>query len=241
MKTRQPTATALKYGQALAAGMHSPAVQAKANELGISPRRLERAAHRLEKSGSVSFPPRASKPRKYTPRVLDAVTAHLRENKHKIYSLAGLVAELKHLGKLHPGAKTSRFGHAYGQHLAEHGMTLRTRDKRTKFHITPKRAQERLAFAHMMLNTAKRVGAAMWKMLVFTDETTYEEEPHPKAGALAQHRCHACMPALCVLLHTQPHSPQSQSPPTPLTFRPCVHSMHVQARSTLPRMSSSRA
>lgn len=141
-----------------------------------APKRIEALLHA---TGGLQDRPRSGCPPVYTADVLDAATEWLVKDECTAHTAATFTAILKEQGVLHASAKPARFMERWAAHLKTTGFHLVPCCTTTKFLIPASDKPQRLAFAMRMLQLLKRgsLKGCMW-----ADETTIEQDPHPKSG-----------------------------------------------------------
>ena len=123
--------------------------------------------------------PRSGCPRVYTSDMLDAATEWLVKDECTAHTAATFTALLKEQGVLHANAKPARFMERWAAHLKTKGFHLIPCCTTSKFLIPASDKPKRLEFAQRML---KLLEDGSLKGCMWADETTIEQDPHPKSG-----------------------------------------------------------
>lgn len=88
-----------------------------------------------------------------------------------------LVKHLKQEGVLHQSADVRRFLQHFKAYVKEQGYTLLTNYRKTTFYLSPRDITHRLAWSNEQL---QRLDLGYLENMVFEDEVTLEQCPHPK-------------------------------------------------------------
>ena len=145
----------------------------------LGPHGPSRLRHLFSATGSIRDRPRSGRPPIYTPQLFAAVEEVLKEDESTLYNSATLAEMLIHRGILHQGANKRAFMRAWEKYLRQHGRRLVPASTSTRFFLTPNDARERVKFAEEMLTL---LADGEVSKCIFEDETTLEENPHPKSG-----------------------------------------------------------
>ena len=124
------------------------------------------------------------RPSSYTPGVFAAIQAEVAAHSGHMYTTTTLVHHLKKKRSLHQGANAGSFLLVWHQHLHREGKKLTAASTRTPFYLTAKDQKDRVRCAHAMLRCLR--GGDI-NRCIFVDETTMEENPHPKSGNVCMH------------------------------------------------------
>ena len=141
----------------------------------------ERLAQHLEKYGTLEEAPHPSPPSKFTQFVLEAATAYVVENEDMPIGTTEVVRYLEGANYLEPPTNNHNFLKHWKEWLAEQGLTLTVGTSAMIFKIEPENMQKRMEWAQQM----SREFGSLVKLedVIFEDETTFEESPHPKGTA----------------------------------------------------------
>ena len=141
----------------------------------------ERLAQHLEKYGTLEEAPHPSPPSKFTQFVLEAATAYVVENEDMPIGTTEVVRYLEGANYLEPPTNNHNFLKHWKEWLAEQGLTLTVGTSAMIFKIEPENMQKRREWAQQM----SREFGSLVKLedVIFEDETTFEESPHPKGTA----------------------------------------------------------
>jgi hypothetical protein len=101
----------------------------------------------------------------------------LAENREGFINGHALMEKLKNQRVVHSSAEVDTFMHRLREHVESKGHKLIVNSTKTIFFITLKDVVQRVKFAASMLQELQQLPLAM---LIFSDETTLEESPHPK-------------------------------------------------------------
>jgi hypothetical protein len=143
---------------------------------------LSRHAHgrilkMLETQRSISDAPRSGRPSLYSKAVMDKAVQILVENEEQLLTGHMLLDIMISLGQLPMTADIDTFMHHLRDHVISIGHKLVVNSTRTIFMLTATDVITRLQFAANMLAELEHGHS---RMLIFIDETTLEEAPHPK-------------------------------------------------------------
>ena len=141
----------------------------------------ERLVQHLEKYGTLEEAPHPSPPSKFTPFVLDAATDYVVDNEDMPIGTTEVVRYLKGAHYLEPPTNNHNFLVHWREWLAEEGLTLTVGTSAMIFKIEPEHMQERMEWAQQMSREFGSV--AKLEDVIFEDETTFEESPHPNGTA----------------------------------------------------------
>jgi hypothetical protein len=132
---------------------------------------------RLRARGTVAAAHSPGRPRKFNEDVCAMALKLLEKHDGQQLTLIGLLSLLVDEGYLDAGANRDAFSRRLRQHVKEQGMYMNTTSTSTVFLLAEQDKAERVKFckdALQLLNTTSLDD------IVFVDETTVEECPHPK-------------------------------------------------------------
>lgn len=141
----------------------------------------ERIAKHLETYGRLEEAPHPSPPTKFTPIVLEAATDYVVENDDRPIGATEVVRYLEGAHYLEPPTNTHNFIVHWRKGLAEQGLTLTVGTSPMIFKIEPENMEKRMKWAQQMSRELRSV--VKLEDMIFEDETTFEESPHPKGTA----------------------------------------------------------
>lgn len=142
---------------------------------------LERVTEHLEKYGTLEEAPHPSRPSKFTPFVLEAATDYVVENEDRPIATTEIVRYLEGAHYLEPPTDNHNFLVHWREWLAEQGLALTVGTRAMVFKIEPENMQKRMEWAQQM---SREFGSVeKLENVIFEDETTFEESPHPKGNA----------------------------------------------------------
>jgi hypothetical protein len=162
------------YLDAVHRGMTKKLARDKA---GLGPHAPARIAKLFHETGMLADRPRSGRPRSYTPGVFAAVQAELAAHSGRMYTAPTLVNHLKKKRILHQGANADSFLRVWHKHLHREGKKLTAASTSTRFYLTAEDQKDRVRFARAMLRCLRGGDISQ---CIFVDETTLEENPHPK-------------------------------------------------------------
>ena len=146
---------------------------------GLGPHAPQRIQRLYDQTGGLRDRPRSGRPSYYTPQLLQAAERVLHEDDSKLYTAATFTAMLIHRGILQEGANKRAFMRAWSRYLRKQGKQLTGSSTETSFLLTMDDAKERVKYAQDMLQLLKDGDV---QRCIFLDESTLEENPHPKSG-----------------------------------------------------------
>jgi hypothetical protein len=146
--------------------------------LGHSHNYNTRLAEHLKKYGTFAEAPHHRAPTKFTDEVMAAAQQQLLDSADSALTTAGLVRALEKAGWLAAPTDSHNFLVRFKEHLAAQDLTLQVGATSTIFRITEESALERYSVAQTLLRLGPTDAAL--QDFIFTDETTFEESPHPK-------------------------------------------------------------
>lgn len=163
------TATYLETGSAAAA--------AKVSGLS-SPHARHRIAQHIQEHGTLDEAPHHRSPTKFTSSVFQAATDYLLGLEAKPTCTPEVIAHLEREQLLQPPTNAHNFLAHWSAWLADQGLTLQHGSRAMIFDISETSEQRRLKWV-------KQVRAELGvdfqlSDIIFVDETTFEESPHPK-------------------------------------------------------------
>lgn len=157
-----------------------PHAAAKASGL-VGQHARERLAKHLEMYGTLEEAPHPSPPTKFTDDVLAAATDYLVDNQDRPIGTTEVVRYLEGAQYLEPPTNNYNFRVHWRDWLAEQGLTLTVGTAPMIFRIEPENMQKRMQWAQQM---SRELGHGLQLAdIIFVDETTFEESPHPKGVA----------------------------------------------------------
>lgn len=153
-----------------------------------------RIIEHIKTHGTLEEAPHMRATVKYTDSTLKAAMEWWIDNADQVFDTPALVAALEQASILNAPTDHHNFLQHLKQYAAQEGLTVLVGDRSTTFSITEETAAERLAWSKNMLRRLRH-GMSL-RNLIFTDEITLEESPHPKGGQLCiSHTCldgHTC-------------------------------------------------
>jgi hypothetical protein len=183
--TRRAVLRAIYVGTLLTTNFDTRAAERASGLKG--PHVCEEIGQRLLKTHTLEDLPRSGRPPKYTETHCEMARDYLQGSNAPYHDGVALVADLKHGGQVPADSKARPFLRRFRGHLRSKRKKL-VYGQRTRTHsITGAQAVKRLAWSkeHMKdFYTSEQTCR-----VVFEDETTVEESPHPK-GKSAQGRMH---------------------------------------------------
>lgn len=146
---------------------------------GLSPQHTRaRLVDHLAKHGSFSEAPHPRESPKFTPQVLEEAKHYMVDAGDVRYTCGDVIAHLVEDGLLDLPVNHTNFLRRFGEYLAGQGYTLVVNSRSMIFEITPEAARQRAATAQQFL---QELGSDyQLEDIIFEDETTFEEGPHPK-------------------------------------------------------------
>lgn len=173
----QGTARALARAKWLVAYLQTNDKAYACRVSGLSHHAYERILRMLCRNGHLEDSDRSGRPHVYTEAMMEA--AYVKVVNDNTLKLTGtsLVKLLKREGQLHLQADVRWFIRKLTAHIKKKGQKLITNYTRTTFFLTKRDEDLRLTHAHAML---KLLDAGYLNNIVFEDEVTLEESPHPK-------------------------------------------------------------
>jgi hypothetical protein len=154
--------------------------QAKAERLsGSSCKMHERIIKLLIDTGDIYDRKSSPKPTKYTPQVMQRVYNVLTDKKAPRLTGRKLMKKSKEEGTLHQTAERKAFMKRLHATVRSKGHRLSTNSTENTFYITKKDEGDRMKYSHHLLNLLQQSPDVL-SGLIFVDETTLEEAPHPK-------------------------------------------------------------
>jgi hypothetical protein len=144
---------------------------------GLSRHAHERIIKGLAQNGHLGENERSGRPPLYTEDNLEAAYQLLSNQKYGKLTGVDLLRQLKANGKMHATAEPKRFMQHLGAFILKKGHRLITNCTKTTFFISDHDAQARVEYAKWWL---AKLDTVPLTCLVFVDEITLEESPHPK-------------------------------------------------------------
>lgn len=148
-------------------------------QAGLEPHAATRIDQLLDETHSLRDRPRLGRPCLYTDKIMQDVEAVFAENPQMRTTSTTLVPFLVEHGILHQGANKAVFMHAWHQYRHRQHKRLTATSTSTRFFLKPQDKSDRVQYAKKMLELLNHRDA-WWA--IFMDETTLEENPHPKSG-----------------------------------------------------------
>ena len=136
-----------------------------------------RIVEMLRARGSLADAPRSGRPVELNEKVMEKAYDMLADNKEGFLTGHVLLEKLKRQGVVQRSADVDKFMHHLREHVESKGHKLIVNSTKTIFFITLKDVVKRVKFASSLLAELQQVPL---DMLIFSDETTLEESPHPK-------------------------------------------------------------
>lgn len=137
-----------------------------------------RLVEHLKKYGTFAEAEHNRAPSKFTPEVMAAAKQQLLDMADTELTTEDLVRELEQRGWLTAPTNCHNFLVRFKEYLAAHDLTLQVGSTSMIFRITEESASEREKVARKLLELVPNDAAL--QNIVFEDETTFEESPHPK-------------------------------------------------------------
>lgn len=132
----------------------------------------------LARHGSFSEAPHPRASPKFTPQVLEEAKDYMVAADDVRYTCGQVIAHLVDDGLLDLPVNHTNFLRRFKEYLAGQGCTLVVNSTSMVFEITPDAARQRAAVAEQFL---QELGSDyQLEDIIFEDETTFEEGPHPK-------------------------------------------------------------
>lgn len=155
----------------------------------------ERLAKHLETYGTLEESPHPSPPTKFTPIVLEAATDYVVENDDRPIGTTEIVRYLEGAHYLEPPTNNHNFLQHWREWLAEQGLTLTVGTSAMIFKIDPENMKKRMKWAQQM---SRELGSVLkLEDMIFEDETSFEESPHPKGTARKMLLRNLTLPLCC--------------------------------------------
>ena len=144
---------------------------------GLSCKALGRIISSLSDHGDMRERPRSGRPLTYTSAVMDAAYHALVEWDEGFPTGTDLMSKLVDQGVLERSVDVDLLLQHLKAHVKEKGHILIVDSTKTTFFLTAQDVVDRVKFASMMLGKLQTQES---DMIIFVDETTVEESPHPK-------------------------------------------------------------
>jgi hypothetical protein len=148
---------------------------------GLSRKAHARIVHMFIEKGNAADNCRSGRPTLYTADVMDAAYNVLTDPESGLLTGRKLKKRLVAEGILHADSDDHNFLIHLKEHIKSQGRRLITNSVQTTFYITKTDVADRLLYAQKMTDLLKQISL---EDLVFVDEVTLEESPHPKG------KCH---------------------------------------------------
>ena len=142
-----------------------------------------RIVEMLRARGSLADAPRSGRAVEFTGAVMDKAYNMLAEDTEGFLTGHVLLEKLKRQGVIQSSADVDKFMYHLREYVESKGHKLIVNSTKTIFFITLKDVVKRVKFASSLLAELQQVPLAM---LIFSDETTLEESPHPKGRCRTQ-------------------------------------------------------
>jgi hypothetical protein len=139
---------------------------------------LPRLIEHLKTYGTFAEAEHHRGPTKFTDEVMAAAQQHLLDSADSALTTGDLVRALQQAGWLTAPTDSHNFLVRFKEYVAAQDLTLQVGATSTIFRITEESALERYSKAQALLRLVPTDAAL--QDFIFTDETTFEESPHPK-------------------------------------------------------------
>lgn len=146
---------------------------------GLGPHARQRITHMLATRGSVHDAPRSGRPTIYTDKVMGKAVKVLVENDEGFLNGHELLLKLKDMGVLAVHADIDNFLNHLHNYVKSLGYKVTVNNTKTIFFLSAADIVKRVKFAAELL---PELGPEALDMVIFIDETTLEESPHPKGA-----------------------------------------------------------
>ena len=133
----------------------------------------------MAKNGHFADDERSGRPCLYTETEMEAAYNALVKQKYGRLNGVELLRQLKEEGLVHPTAEPQRFLQHLTTHIKAKGHRLITNCSKTTFFISEADAHARVVYSEGWLLRLEKITL---ERVVFADEVTLEESPHPKGG-----------------------------------------------------------
>jgi hypothetical protein len=169
----------MRRAKYIAAFMQTSDKKIAHEESGLSPNAHLRIIKSICRYGNLSDGPRSGRPLVYTDPMMKAAFNRVATDDTAKLTGKKLVMELKNKGVLHQSANLRRFLPHLSLYVEKKGYNMISNYRRTTFFLNASDKVTRLAYARHMLDLLNS-GKSTLSHLVFSDEVTLEEAPHPK-------------------------------------------------------------
>ncbi len=150
-------------------------VAMKKNNIKRNP--LKRYGNMLRKTGSLMDGTRSGRPTKYPEAILELGVNMLVEHEDECITGTQLLEMLQDSGCVPPGSSCENFLAHLKKHVEKNGHRLITDSTRTTFFLRREDTQVRMQYCTSMIPLLTQ---RQLEMTIFTDETDYDEYPHPQ-------------------------------------------------------------
>lgn len=154
---------------------------------GLSENAHHRIIESIYKNGNLEDSQRSGRPPVYSDTMLEKAYNRVANDDTSKLTGKSLALELKEQGILHPSADVRRFLCHLKQYIKKKGHKLISNYRRTTFHLSMSDKVIRLTHARYMLQILDK---GLLSNLIFSDEVTLEESPHPKGKAIVTYSMH---------------------------------------------------
>ena len=131
----------------------------------------------LNTRGTLADAPRSGRPVVFTEEIMEKAYNILAENSEGFLSGRALLRKLKGQKAVQSSAGVDVFMDHLRQHVESKGQKLIVNSTKTIFFITIDDVVQRVKFSSNLLPKLEHMPL---DMIIFSDETTLEESPHPK-------------------------------------------------------------
>ena len=177
----------------------SPAEARKASCL--SAKAHNRLIKMFMEKGDAYDSPRSGRPQVYTPVIMEVAYEVLTGADSGPLTGRKLKARLVAEGVLHETSDEKRFMEHLREYITSQGRRLITNSMQTTFYITRTDVVDRLNYASVMMGLL--ANPEVLRSLIYVDEVTLEESPHPKGR-------HEMQALLTIVMHQAQHDRRGQ-------------------------------
>lgn len=146
---------------------------------GLSVKAHSRIVQMLSDRGHAFDQPRSGRPILYTVPLMEAAYEMLITHDEGFLTGPQLLRKLVEAGLLQPSSHVATFIKHLKAYIQSQGQRLITNSTSTTFFIAMSDVAARMKYAGLMLRELRSTKLAA---VIFSDETTLEESPHPKGG-----------------------------------------------------------
>jgi len=162
--------------------LETQCVSKASKESGLPKKALGRIINMFREKGHVLDSTRSGRPLSYTTAKMEEAYSILVKNEDGFLNGKQLQQKLVHEGVLHPTSDVAVFLKRLREYISSQGHRLITNSVKTTFFISLTDKAERLKYANDMLEQLKKERSL--ESLIFVDEVTYEQSPHPKGKTI---------------------------------------------------------